>query len=244
MSGFARVYANLWNGTIGSNWEAWSLWLYLLANCDSDGIYEATRECISSRTGIPIDRVHAGLQRLEQPDPENRSQSHAGARIVRIYPHLDWGWVIVNHNAYRRSIRREGLRPRGSEGRAYVYYAGDPGGDIVKIGFSKNPWARVAELAVARPGIKLLGVEDGTPRLERARHRQFSQEHVGGEWFRRTEQVDALLGSLNRSSFSSIEEKPSPVPYGDGLPAVCELQSLSKQDEISRRRRSNLRRIT
>ena len=55
----------------------------------------------------------------------------------------------------------------------------------IKIGFSKNPWARLNALKTAMPNDpKLLGHFDGTKEKEQELHRLFEGERINREWYR------------------------------------------------------------
>lgn len=56
---------------------------------------------------------------------------------------------------------------------------------IVKIGTTVNLSTRIRRMELARPGFTfvLLGYESGGPDIEKARHKQFSEAHLLGEWF-------------------------------------------------------------
>jgi len=98
---FAKVYRSLWDGTLSASWPGWSLFVYMLSNCDADGVIDATPEAIASRSGMPLDQVLAGIQVLEAPDPRSRTPDEEGRRILRLEPHRDWGWRIVNLAQFR-----------------------------------------------------------------------------------------------------------------------------------------------
>lgn len=51
--------------------------------------------------GLTVDQVRAAIAYLEGPDPESRTTDHGGARIIRMDPHRDWGWVVVNLSKYQ-----------------------------------------------------------------------------------------------------------------------------------------------
>jgi len=81
----------------------------------------------------------------------------------------------------------------------YVYYAADD--EQIKVGFSKNPWARVDEFRTARPNVKLIALERGDKTLERQRQEEFGRTDFtnnkrGAEWFERTAAIDAFVASL------------------------------------------------
>lgn len=107
---YAKIFASMWDGTLGSRWEAWTTFVYLLANCDRDGFLEIHPVQIAARSGLPLEVVELGLAILEAPDPESRSPEHEGRRIERIDEHRRWGWRILNHKKYRDIKNLEEVR--------------------------------------------------------------------------------------------------------------------------------------
>src|SRR5678816_1687971 len=99
---FAKVFPSLWTGTLSlSSFEGWALFVFMLANCDADGVVNMTFEVIARMTGMPLDAVRRGVAVLEQADPDSRTPDENGARIVRLDEHREWGWRIVNFDKYR-----------------------------------------------------------------------------------------------------------------------------------------------
>ena len=99
--------------------------------------------------------------------------------------------------------------PVSYQGRkGYVYYACDGHGRI-KIGFSKNPWARMSEARRFNPSIKIVAVEkddgssDGGGCLEHRRHQQFKTLHLALEWFKADEELWKWIDTLKTAT-----EKP------------------------------------
>jgi len=111
---FVKLYRNLWDGSLGRQPEVWSLFVFLLAHCDADGILDMTPDAIAGRSGLDIEAVRRAIAILEGPDPESRTPSADGARIVRLDPHRSWGWEIVNYRAHRArsGAQREADRRR------------------------------------------------------------------------------------------------------------------------------------
>jgi hypothetical protein len=103
---YAKVFRSLWDGTLGPDWQAWSVFVFLLAHADLEGFVDMTPQAISGRSGIPLEDVARGLARLEAADPNSRSQELDGRRLERIDGHRSWGWRIVNYQHYR-SLRDE-----------------------------------------------------------------------------------------------------------------------------------------
>lgn len=68
--------------------------------------------------------------------------------------------------------------------RCYVYFIAEKGSDRVKIGFSKNPWARLKNLQTASSGKMEIVCHLRTSGVSEAEiHRLLSEYNVGGEWY-------------------------------------------------------------
>lgn len=67
-----------------------------------------------------------------------------------------------------------------------VYAVQVLGYDLVKIGYSRNPDRRIADLRNGSGmcgGLEMLMRIPGRPALEGQLHRRFAQQHLFGEWF-------------------------------------------------------------
>ena len=104
---FAKVYRSLWDGTLACTPEAWIVFVFMLAHCDADGVIEMTPEAIAARSGLKLAAVKRGLEVLERPDPDSRTSSEEGRRLVRLNESRSWGWQIVNYSAYRNQTESE-----------------------------------------------------------------------------------------------------------------------------------------
>lgn len=107
---YAKVFRALWDGTLADSWEAWALFVFLLAHADAEGYVDMTPQAIARRSSLPIEAVRRGLEVLEAPDPESRSEAEAGRRLVRIDDRRPWGWRIVNARYYRGLTDAETVR--------------------------------------------------------------------------------------------------------------------------------------
>src|SRR4029077_15548009 len=81
----------------------------LLVLADRDEIVDKTHEAIARITNVPIEDIRRAITQLESPDPNSRSELEEGRRMRRLDEHRDWGWQIVNYEAYR-NIRDEEAR--------------------------------------------------------------------------------------------------------------------------------------
>lgn len=84
---------------------------------------------------------------------------------------------------------------RSFRGLEWIYYCDDNRGRI-KIGYSLNPHARIAEFRTVNPEIELIAMESGLRELERVRHSQFHEERIGGEWFIKSERLEQWMDLL------------------------------------------------
>ena len=98
---YAKIFAQVFESSIAEDWQVRVVFQDMLVLADSDGIIDMTHESIARRTNVPIDIVTRGIAELEKPDPKSRTPDQAGRRILRIDPHRDWGWKIVNYETYR-----------------------------------------------------------------------------------------------------------------------------------------------
>ncbi len=89
------------------------------------------------------------------------------------------------------AVKREGapytVKPKKGEPRCYCYVV-NHGGDVVKIGHSRDPDKRLSDMRVGSPVTMRLYhswrlTTPGAQALERRLHQLFKPEHSHGEWF-------------------------------------------------------------
>lgn len=102
MSGYAKVFVSIYDGSLVQNWKALVTFQQFIILCDARGVVDMTIDAISRRTGIPRELISDGVAALESPDPESRSPESDGRRIERLDAHRTWGWRLVNYAHYRR----------------------------------------------------------------------------------------------------------------------------------------------
>lgn len=85
--------------------------------------------------------------------------------------------------------------PRPKKG--VVYFIGMEGDkSAVKIGFASKLEDRVATLQTSsHHELKVLAAIKGTAKFEKELHRKFAADHIRGEWFRRTEAIEAFIAA-------------------------------------------------
>ncbi len=107
---YGKIFAQMYDGSLYGQWQALITFQQMIVLADPVGHVDMTPQAIAARTSIPLDIIQAGLQILEQPDPDSRTPDEDGRRIVRLSDHRTWGWRIVNHGHYRKLRSQEERR--------------------------------------------------------------------------------------------------------------------------------------
>ncbi len=103
---YGKVFATIFEGSLYGRFEATATMMVLITLANKHGEVDMTVEALAARTGFPQDILERGIEELLQPDPRSRTPGSAGRRIVPVAPHRDWGWKLVNYDAYR-TLRTE-----------------------------------------------------------------------------------------------------------------------------------------
>lgn len=113
---YGKIFESMYDGTLSADWKAMVTFQQMIVLADSEGVIDYTPPALARRTGIPLEIIEHGIEKLQQPDPYSRSPDSDGRRIVLLDEHRPWGWSIVNYEHYRdmsrASDRREQSRLR------------------------------------------------------------------------------------------------------------------------------------
>jgi hypothetical protein len=112
---FAKIFSQIYDGTLGGDWKALITFQQMLILSDEDGIIDMTPAAIHRVTGIPFDIIEHGIKKLSEPDPQSRSDTHDGRRIVLLDASRNWGWQVVNKIYYRNLASREDKKRKDRE---------------------------------------------------------------------------------------------------------------------------------
>ena len=107
---YGKIFESMYDGTLSADWKAMVTFQQMIVLADKHGVVDITPPALSRRTGIPLDIIEHGVEKLEQPDKWSRTGDHDGKRIVRLDDHRPWGWQIVNYEYYRDLASREDRR--------------------------------------------------------------------------------------------------------------------------------------
>lgn len=109
---YAKIFAQIYDGTLCTNgpWEALVTFQQLLILADQHGVVDLTASAIARRTTIPLAIIEKGIAALLLPDPESRTPTEDGKRILPLSQDRSWGWRVVNYKHYRELKREEDRR--------------------------------------------------------------------------------------------------------------------------------------
>lgn len=195
--------------------ETFKVFIVMLSRTHPDGIARLSATFLSAVCCLPQDVVDASLKTLESPDPYSRSANDEGRRIRRV----DGGYKILNYKRYRyykydlnpqENKRREAWRYENENTDGYVYFI--HANDRVKVGFSKNPWARLCEIRTSNIDANLIGTIPGTIADEGELHRKFKKYHIAREWFRPEKDLMDDIFELLREKGGRVAERTTGNP--------------------------------
>lgn len=176
-------------------------------------------------TADRVDAVADGWAAEVDALAEESGAAEAGAQIAETESQ------VTRSEAF---IKRAGVKPQAT-GAVYFIQAGENG--PIKIGYSNEPWGRLATLQTAHyEKLRLLGVTTGDVDSERALHKRFAPFRLEGEWFSFAQDiVDAIEHSADVieeavEALSRTETLPRQIMerirLGDTAPAVAGLLGL------------------
>lgn len=101
---FTKLYAGI---TDSSLWDLpdrmIKIWVTMLAMSDMQGYVHASIPGLAARSRKTIAEVEEALEVFRSPDKYSRTREHEGRRIADV----DGGWVLLNYEKHRDTIRHE-----------------------------------------------------------------------------------------------------------------------------------------
>ena len=133
---FAKVFRSMYSGSMyGAGMSVFAVWGWILAHKDEHGRVEINADVIAHELGGSTQEVDEAVTYLSAPDERSRSRDEEGRRIIH---EKAFTYRVVNHTTYRlRGGRRYRRDPDQASKIYFIQCAG-----LVKIGRSRNPWAR------------------------------------------------------------------------------------------------------
>lgn len=117
-TGFTLFHAKMLESSVWlkHSKETRLVWVTMLIMKDADGVVRAPDIGIAYRARVTPEECKKALKELSSPDEDTMTQEHEGRRVIRV----DDGWLILNHEKYRRgtTIQREKWREQKARQRS------------------------------------------------------------------------------------------------------------------------------
>jgi len=108
---FGKIFDQIFESSIAERYQTRHIFMDLIVLGWPKGIIDKTYEAISRRINVPIEIVINAISELEQADPQSRTKTAKGARLVRLTDSdgnpRAWGWKIVNYETYLKIRSQE-----------------------------------------------------------------------------------------------------------------------------------------
>ncbi len=96
--------------------------------------------------------------------------------------------------------------------KGYVYFVTEPGVELVKIGYSKNPWARLNELRRSHgEALSVVATIKTVEKSEVSVHEVLAEFRSEGEWFKKSKCINALISTISDGKVTTVAEISSYV---------------------------------
>lgn len=111
----------------------------------------------------------------------------------------------------KKQFKREGAgenhTPIALPDNGYAYFISKSGSKEVKIGYSKNPWARVKDFNTAsHEDYYLLATVRTTGNSEVELHHLFSGSKIKREWYQLTEEINIVISLLQDKKLKTVDD--------------------------------------
>ncbi len=94
----------------------------------------------------------------------------------------------------------------------YVYFIKNPASGLIKIGYSKNPWARLSELRRNYGSdLSVVATIKTVEKSESSIHATFDQYRVEGEWFTESECIKSVILAVVAGEITTVDATRSYV---------------------------------
>jgi hypothetical protein len=95
---YGKIYEQTFTGSmVGNGSNVFAVWAYIIAHTKPDSMVELNPVLLSTILGDSINHVQAAIEILKTPDPESRSKSYDGRRLIEKGPFL---YFVPNYLKY------------------------------------------------------------------------------------------------------------------------------------------------
>jgi hypothetical protein len=114
--------------------------------------------------------------------------------------------------------------------KGYVYFVTEPNSNLVKIGYSKNPWARLSELRRSHGvALSVVATVKTVDKSETTVQAALAEFRADGEWFHKTDCINSLISAVSEGKVTTVAEIRS---YADsyGSPTTVVTTATTNKD--------------
>ena len=98
---YCKLFKSILTSTIWQeSKETRLVWITMLALKDRFGEVAGSIPGLASQAGVTLEECKQAIALLQRPDPYSRTQENEGRRIKEV----DGGWLILNHDKYRKIL--------------------------------------------------------------------------------------------------------------------------------------------
>lgn len=102
---YGKHYASMYTGSmVGAGPCVFAVMGYIIANKDESGKVELNPPLLAYVLGATPEQVQSAIDYLMAPDPNSRTKTHDGRRIIRVGQFL---YQVVNHDLYTRKRSKD-----------------------------------------------------------------------------------------------------------------------------------------
>lgn len=171
-----------------------SVWLQLLVSAseaEDRGTYSISEEDIASSLNESDETVFAVINAMQGRVLDGK--------------HLT-GWEKRQPSRDDATENSDGVANK-NYGSRYLYYVVNTESDVVRVGISSNPWARIKDFkAGSTAEFKLLAALKTHQRSDQEIRDFFRSTHLGGGWFRRDDALNSLIKKTASKEIDSFEK--------------------------------------
>lgn len=104
---YGKLFMSTFTGSMyGAGADVFAVWGYAIAHAVG-GQVELNPRYLAPVLGMTVEAVEAAITFLEAPDPNSRSKTHGGSRLVRL---AQFAYEMPNHGHYTRMKHPDDVR--------------------------------------------------------------------------------------------------------------------------------------
>lgn len=112
MPNYTKLFNSIITSTIWTEDDRTRIvWITMLALSDQHGEIHASVPGLARVAGVGVNDAEVAIEKFLSPDKYSRTPDHDGRRILEI----DGGWMLLNHEKYRKMASKEDAKEAAAE---------------------------------------------------------------------------------------------------------------------------------